>query len=134
MKCLTRSRLISSRLFTRKLVDVVNATGRSSGLFPVEKPSHPLNIGTVVWSINSRNGTYSYGDSTGFTPVSLLIQRLPCGTNYAAKIRAGVLLTRIIFIRPGERCGTAWITMLEWLNRHNSLYPRRHYNIFQQCY
>ena len=69
MSCIRR--LISSRPFTRKLVDVMLVTGRSSGLFPGSTPSHSWrNSGT---KIEQACETYSYGDSAGFTPASLLI-------------------------------------------------------------
>ena len=57
-------------------------TGRSSGLLLLSWPSHPIDSGIA----DERNcEVYSYGDSTGFEPVSLLIPRT--GTNYGANKR-----------------------------------------------
>lgn len=55
--------------------------GRSSGFPPFELPSHPvINDGTVDVVVQKfpncyRDRVYSYGDSTGIAPVSLLIIR-----------------------------------------------------------
>lgn len=68
-------RLISSRLFTRKLVDVKIATGRSSGSFSVDRPSHPGKTGTVVWSFNSRENENKMRDPNNQEPFTFAVSR-----------------------------------------------------------
>ena len=68
-------------------MNVVNATGRSSGLVLLLEPSHPPKAESGIWTASGASDVnayciidvilatkpYSYGDSAGFTPASLLM-------------------------------------------------------------